>query len=60
MKLLNQGFLFAKLKSSLHTMARKKSSKGQTTIYKAYTKNKKSSNTNPTKNPGVNLGAPEG
>jgi hypothetical protein len=35
-----------------NTMARTKSSKGQTTIYKAYTKNKKSSNTNPTKNAG--------
>ena len=39
---------------------RKKSTKGQTAIYKSYTYNWRSSYANPTKNRGVNSGAREG
>jgi hypothetical protein len=35
-----------------NTMAKRKSTKGQTTIYKTYTQIQRSSNTNPTKNGG--------
>jgi hypothetical protein len=34
------------------TMAKRKSTKRKTTIYKTYTQNKRSGNTNPTKNRG--------
>jgi len=38
------------------TMAKRNRTKGQTTIYKTYTLNKRSSSTNSTQNPEVNSG----